>query len=80
VTLVAVHPDSASLEFHMDLAGPAFRKFTDLINLFAIEVYGSPSDKVQEQLRQKAKMLGESGNVVVNELHSGFARLRSAQP
>lgn len=80
VTLVAVHPDSASLEFHMEVAGPAFRKFADLINLLTIEVYGRPSDKVLEQLQQKAKMLGESGNVTVDDLHAGFARFRSAEP
>lgn len=60
----------------MEVAGPAFRKSTDLIKLLTIEVYGRPSDKVLAQLRQKAKMLGESGNVIVDELHAGFARFR----
>ena len=27
MTVVQVHPDSASLEFHMEVAGPAFPKF-----------------------------------------------------
>ena len=30
MTVVAVHPDSASLEFHMDVGGAEFRKFRDL--------------------------------------------------
>ncbi len=73
MTVVAIHPDSASMEFHMEVAGPAFRKFTEFINLSTIEVYGKVSDKVLSQLRQKAQMLG-SGTVVVHKLYAGFAR------
>jgi hypothetical protein len=42
MTVVAVHPDSASIEYHMEVAGPAFRKFADLIDLLRIDVYGPP--------------------------------------
>jgi hypothetical protein len=73
MTVVAVHPDSASLEFHMEVAGPAFRKFTDLINLSAIEVYGQVSETVLRKLRQKAQMLG-GRTVVVHKRYAGFAR------
>lgn len=31
MTVVAIHPDSASLELHMEVGGPQFRKFKDLI-------------------------------------------------
>ncbi len=77
MTLVAVHPDSASLEFHMEIAGPEFRKLAELIELMAIEVYGRTSVKALKQLRQKAEMLGESGSVVVQEPLAGFARFPS---
>ena len=40
MTVVAVHPDSASKEFHMEIAGPEFRKLAELIELMTIEVYG----------------------------------------
>jgi quinol monooxygenase YgiN len=80
MTVVAIHPDSASLEFHMEIAGPVFRKFTDLIKLRTIEVYGRPSRKVLNQLQQKAEMLGENASVVVQEQHGGFMRLASATP
>ena len=73
MTVVAVHPDSASLEFHMDVGGAEFRKFADLIELSRIEVYGRVSDPVLERLHQKARMLG-SGTVTVHELYAGFAR------
>jgi len=73
MTVVAVHPDSASLEFHMDVGGPEFRKFADLIDLSRIEVYGRVSDAVLERLQQKARMLGH-GTVTVHEFFAGFAR------
>lgn len=73
MTVVAVHPDSAALEFHMDAGGAEFRKFVDLIDLFRIEIYGRVSDVVLERLHQKARMLG-SGSVAVHEFYAGFAR------
>lgn len=73
MTVVAVHPDSASLEYHMDVGGAEFRKFADLIELLKIEVYGRVSDAVLERLRQKAKMLGGS-TVAVHGLYAGFTR------
>ncbi len=74
MTVIAVHPDSASLELHMDVGSPAFRGFADLIELKGIEVYGEPSDKVVERLREKAQTLGETGSVAVRPLNAGFAR------
>jgi hypothetical protein len=73
MTVVAVHPDSASLEFHMDVGGAEFRKFADLINLSRIEVYGRVSNAVLERLHQKARILGR-GTVAVHEFYAGFAR------
>jgi hypothetical protein len=73
MTVVAVHPDSASLEFHMDIGADEFRQFADLIDLSRIEVYGVVSDAVLERLHRKARMLG-GGTVTVHELHAGFAR------
>src|SRR5215207_3760114 len=51
MTVVAVHPDSASLELHMDIGSGEFRKLAHLVTLTAIECYGRPSDKALEQLR-----------------------------
>jgi len=78
ITVVAIHPDSASLQFHLEIGGPVFRKFIGSIKLQTIEVYGRPSEKVLEQLQQKAAMLGEAASVVVHEQHAGFMRLASA--
>jgi hypothetical protein len=73
MTVVAVHPDSASMEFHMKIGGPAFRKFSDLIELESIDVYGQPSEAVMAQLWKKAQMLG-SGAVHLHTRYAGFAR------
>src|SRR5215208_2622671 len=71
MTVVAMHPDSASMEFHMKIGGPLFRKFSDWIDLEAIDVYGRPSETVLNQLLQKARMLGR-GTVRVHTHHAGF--------
>lgn len=71
--VVAVHPNSESLEFHMDVGSAEFRKFAHLIELSKIEVYGRVSEAVLNRLRQKARMLG-SGTVAVYEFYAGFAR------
>jgi hypothetical protein len=73
MTVVAVHPDSASLEFHMDVGGAEFRKFAHLIELLKIEVYGRVSDAVLERLHQKARMLGKA-TVEVHDFYAGFVR------
>jgi quinol monooxygenase YgiN len=79
MTVMQIHPSSASLELHMRLAGPAFRKFTELVVLSRVDIYGTPSDALLELMRQKAELLGNAP-VVVNELHAGFARFGSAGP
>jgi hypothetical protein len=74
MTVVHVHPDSASLENHLEVGGPAFRRFTDLLTLSSIRVYGEPSKKVLTQLEGKAQLLG-CRDVSVHGHHAGFSRL-----
>jgi hypothetical protein len=78
MTVVQIHPSSASMELHMRLAGPIFRKFTELLVLSRVDFYGRPSDAVLEQMRQKAELLGNAP-VVVNEFNAGFTRFGTAQ-
>lgn len=72
MTVVAVHPDSASLELHLDIGSSEFRKLAHLLTLTAIECYGRPSEKAVEQLRQKAATLGDGGTVVSIGRFAGF--------
>lgn len=73
MTVISVHPDSESLAFHMDEGREEFRKFSDLIVLSSMEVYGRVSDAVLERLQQKAEMLGAQ-HVTVHDFHAGFVR------
>ena len=75
MTVIAIHPDSASLELHLDIAGPEFRKLKELVELTEIEVYGPLEDTALVQLQEKARMLGRAGKVVVLQAEAGFARL-----
>lgn len=74
MTVLHINPDSASLEFHMNVAGPKFAPIGEFINMLAIDVYGRPDDALVDRLQQKAEMLG-SGRVRVHNLHASFARL-----
>ena len=74
MTVVSVHPDSASLEYHLEVAGPHFRQFVELVTLSSIHIYGEASEKVVTQAHQKARLLGQ-GAVVVEPLYAGFARV-----
>lgn len=73
MTVIHVHSDPASLEFHMQVAGPLFPKFAEFVKLLSIDVYGKPGDRLVDQMKQKARLLG-NGTVRVHELHAGFAR------
>jgi hypothetical protein len=73
MTVFHVHPDSASLETHMKIAGPKFSKFINMIKLLTIDVYGSPDNELLEQIRLKAQMLGNAV-VQIHEFHTGFFR------
>jgi hypothetical protein len=74
MTVVHVHAGPDSLDCHMDVAGPAFRRFENLITLSSIRVYGEPSDVALRKLHEKARLLG-SGDVIVHGSHAGFGRV-----
>ena len=78
--VAAVHPDSESLELHLGVGGPGFRKVGAFIELQRIDVFGRPSPLVLERLRQKAAMLGTDAHVEVHEFASGFERLSTVHP
>lgn len=79
MTVVAVHPDAASLQLHLQVGGPEFRKVGELIELRRIEVYGRLSPTTRALLEQKAAMLGRDASIVVDERTVGFARIGAAE-
>lgn len=75
MTVIAVHPDSASLERHMEVGGAEFRKLAHLVKLTSIECYGRPSERALQQMRQKAGALGDSEAVISVDRFAGFMHL-----
>ncbi len=74
LSVVHVHRDVASLVTHFQVTGPAFRNFVDLVRLQSIDVYGEAPEDVVDQLRAKARLLGNA-TVSVHAFHAGFIRL-----
>lgn len=79
MTCVALHPDSASMEFHMDVGWERFRAFSEHIDQRSIDVYGKASESVMARLHRKIEMLGK-GTVNAHRLHAGFTRLIAGSP
>ena len=73
MSVLHIHEDVASLEFHMKVAGPRFPPIAPLVKLLTIEIFGTVNDAVLEQLKAKAQLLG--GTVIIHDLGSGFARV-----
>lgn len=76
MTVVHTHADSASLAYHMEVAGPEFPPIGKYIDLESIDVYGRPDEEIVRQLEGKASTLG-SGHVSIHDLHGGFDRVLS---
>ena len=73
MTVISIHPNAESLEYHMTVGKEEFSKFSDLLDLLKIEVYGNISDSVHALLQQKIQMLGK-GTVDVYDSSAGFFR------
>jgi hypothetical protein len=74
ISVVHVHRDVASTITHFQVAGPAFKSFVDLVRLQSIDVYGDAPGEIVEQLRAKARLLGNA-TVSVHPFHAGFMRV-----
>lgn len=75
ITVVHTHADSASLAYHMEVAGPEFPPIGESIELEDIDMYGRPSEELVHQLKEKASTLGH-GRVSIHDLHAGIDRFR----
>jgi hypothetical protein len=75
VAVVQVHPDAASMEFHMETVQErAARAYADTVDATAnVQVYGTPSAKILEMLKRQA---GSGVPVSIKPYHlGGFTRL-----
>jgi len=73
--VVSVHPNSTSLERHIQLGAPEFRKLAPYIDLREIEVFGQLSEAAADLVRKKAAALGVGGRITLHERSAGFGRL-----
>ena len=73
VTVVQVHPDPASMEFHMTAGADLFKRFAGLLTMRTMQVFGEPSAALLQAMQAKATMLG-AGEVEVHSIHAGFTR------
>jgi len=77
MSVIHVHPDSASLAAHFAIAGSAFGGFRDMVRMKSIDIFGRPDDEVLRAIHAKAADLG-GGAVAVHEHRSGFLRMPAA--
>ncbi len=78
VTVVQIHPDAASMEFHLGVVGDQARQAyaETLEGTAGIQVFGTPSDDILRMLRQQA---GSGVPLTINAHHlGGFTRTREA--
>lgn len=74
MAVVHTHADSASLAYHMEVAGPKFPPIGEFIDLEAIDVYGRPSEELIHQFEEKTSTLGH-GHVSIHDRHDGIDRV-----
>jgi hypothetical protein len=78
VGVVQIHPDAASMEFHMGIvAERTARAYAETLEATtSIQVYGEPSDAVLEMLRHQA---GTGVPMTVKRHHlGGFRRVKTS--
>jgi hypothetical protein len=76
VTSIHVVPDAEALEHHMEGVAERVGEAAQYLVLGRYEIYGRPSEKVMEIMKQAAA--GSEGSlVVVPEYVAGYLRLRS---
>jgi hypothetical protein len=74
MSVMHIHADAASLDYHLEVAGPLFENFAGLVRLESIRIYGEPSEATLERLRGKLRLLG-AGDVTVYAPLAGFLRV-----
>lgn len=76
MTVVHVHPDSASLRHHLRVVEPLLPRFRGLVRLESIDLYGAPEEDIVAILRRKAALLG-GASVTVHRRFVGLGNVTS---
>jgi hypothetical protein len=70
-TVIQVHPDTASLEHHLDAAAERMSQGSQMVEVVRIDLYGAPSQRVLERLLDEA---AGRWPVTVRPHYLGFTR------
>lgn len=73
MTDIQIHPDSESMEFHMQVAGQKILEAFEYVETERVEVCGSVSETLLERMRQIA---GSGVSVSIKSHLGGFDRLQ----
>jgi hypothetical protein len=73
MSVLHMHQDLPSLDFHLQVAGPLFPPVAPLVQLRSIEIFGAVNEELVKQLKAKTQLLG--GTVIIHDHHAGFARV-----
>ena len=71
LTFPQARPDSAPVEFHMEVTEPTFTKMATCITMSSLDIYGTPSQSLLDKL-QRTEFT--SVTVAGHELSTGFSR------
>ncbi len=77
-TSIHLHPDSVSLEYHLETASQQISRGVQMLQVKRIELYGKPSQRVVAQLRRVSEQAGGFPVIVKTPLH-GFFNLRGEE-
>jgi hypothetical protein len=70
-TTIQVHPDSESLEYHLDIARTKVNSGVQLVKVARVELYGKPNVGIVERLHSMSEISGGWPVIVKMTLH-GF--------
>ena len=73
MSVLHIHEDLPSLEYHLKVAGPQFPPIAPLVKLLTIEIFGAVTEEIMKQLQAKTQLLG--GTVIIHDFGSGFTRV-----
>jgi hypothetical protein len=74
MTVIQIHPDEESLALHMELARERIAKAYEFLTTTRIDIYGTPSEALVDQIRQ---MAAGGPPIRFNVATAGFSRLAS---
>jgi hypothetical protein len=74
MTVIQIHPDEGSLALHMELARERIAKAYEFLTTTRIDIYGTPSEALVDQIRQ---MGVGAPPIRFNVATAGFSRLAS---